>query len=458
MSTTEIAEFVLETDYRNIPKEAVNLAKRAILDYLGVAIAGSREPVAMILSQHVKQLGAVAEAGVIGGRFRTSAELAAWTNGTIGHALDYDDTDSVAAGYNMHPSVPILPAVLALGEKGKVSGKEIITAYVVGFEIEARLGSTIGSQNARAGWHPTSVLGTIAAAVASAKILKPRTIEVQMALGIAGSIAGGLMLNLGTMTKPMHAGNAARNGVTAAVLAQRGFTANENIIDGEFGFCSLFSGGKIVGLSDKNLNLGDVWNIITIGFAFKPYPSCRDTHACVDAVLQLRKTYKITSDQVSTIICKVDHKLSQSLRFPRPRNGYEGKFSMQYCVANALLKGQLVLDDFKDEVITDPAVQDLLSRISLVFSKEDVAGSDLGHEVLIKLKNGKEYSYKVREPKGDRKNPMTDEELLAKFRGCAKLSMETNDIERIIELILDLEELEDITRLTEIVTNLARVV
>lgn len=117
MSTTEIAEFVLETDYRNIPKEAVNLAKRAILDYLGVAIAGSREPVAMILSQHVKQLGAVAEAGVIGGRFRTSAELAAWTNGTIGHALDYDDTDSVAAGYNMHPSVPILPAVLALGEK-----------------------------------------------------------------------------------------------------------------------------------------------------------------------------------------------------------------------------------------------------------------------------------------------------------------------------------------------------
>jgi 2-methylcitrate dehydratase PrpD len=454
MGSKELANFATDTDFRNIPEEAITLARRAILDYLGVAIAGSNETAATILCNYVKQISSVSEAGVIGKGFRTSAELAAWTNGTIGHALDYDDTDSIAAGYNMHPSVPIFPAVLALGEKCRASGKEILTAYIVGFEVESRLGLAIGAESSESGWHPTSVLGTIAAAVACAKILELKTIETQMALGIAASLAGGLMSNFGTNTKPMHAGNAAKNGLIAAVLAKKGFTANEDIMDGEFGFCSLFSKGKIFGLPDK-LDLGGAWNIITIGFALKPYPSCRDTHGCVDAVLQLRKEFNIAPDQVEVLVCNVSPRQARSLKFSRPRNGYEARFSMPYCVGRALLKGQLTLDDFKDEMIADSAVQNLMPKINLVHSKGCEGESDSAQEVFIKLRNGREYSYKITEPKGDPKNPMTDEELLAKFRDCAKLTLKADEIEKTIKLILGIEELKNVTELTEIITNLA---
>lgn len=454
MGTERIAKFTAETNYRDIPQSAINVAKKAVLDYLGVAIAGASEPAVKILSEQVKHMGAVGEAGVIGGQFRTTADLAAWLNGTISHALDYDDTFSNAAGYNMHPSVPIWPAVFALGEKHRVSGKDILTAYIVGIEVESRVGAAIGKQNSDAGWHPTAVLGTIAAAAASARILKLNTKQTQMALGIASSLAGGLVRNFGTMTKPMHAGNAARNGVIAAQLAQGGFTGNDSIMEGEFSFCRLFSGGNISDLAHADSDLGNVWHIVVKGLAFKPYPSCRGTHASIDAALYLRKEFDIGVDQVAAVACNTSPKIDEFLKFPRPRNGYEGKFSMQHCVATALLKGKVTLDDFSADQVTNVAIQSLLPQISVVHPQDWAAKSNLEQEVVIQLKNGKKYSNRVINAKGDPENPMTDAELLAKFQDCARLRLKPKDIEKTLGLIRHIEDLKYITELTEIVTNL----
>lgn len=453
MSTERLAKFTTETKYRNIPRKAVDVAKKAVLDYLGVAIAGSQEPAVTILSQQVRQMGAVGEAGVILGGFKTTADLAAWVNGTISHSLDYDDTFSTAAGYNMHPSVPIWPAVFALGEKHRVSGKDLLAAYIIGIEVESRIGVAIGKQNSDAGWHPTAVLGTIAAAAASASILNLDVWQTQMALGIASSLASGLVRNFGTMTKPMHAGNAARNGVIAAQLARSGFTANGNIMEDEFSFCNLFSAGKVDQLGNAAADLGAVWHIVEKGLAFKPYPSCRATHASIDAVLHLRQELNIGADQVAAVACITSPKVDQFLKFPQPKNGYQGKFSMQYCVATALAKGKVTLDDFNDAQLADATVQQLLPRINVVHPPEWATVSSLIQEVEIKLKNGKKYTRKVTAPKGDPDNPLTDAELLAKFTDCARLMLKTGALKKTRDLILRIEELKDVTELTEVLTG-----
>ena len=167
----KIANFIVETDYGHIPEEAIGIAKNAVLDWLGVTVAGKAESAAKIMTEYVRQIGAAGEAGVICGGLRTSADLAACVNGIASHVLDYDDIFPDSVNYNMHPSVSILPAVLALGEKRKASGRDILVAYVVGIEVESRIGSTIGRYNSEVGWHPTPILGTIGAVAAGAKML-----------------------------------------------------------------------------------------------------------------------------------------------------------------------------------------------------------------------------------------------------------------------------------------------
>jgi 2-methylcitrate dehydratase PrpD len=420
---------------------------------VGVALGGASEPSASLLSDYVKQTEARREASVIGKRFRTSTELAAWVNGTSGHALDFDDTDSIAAGYNMHHSVSILPALLALGEKCGASGLEILASYIVGFEVQAKLGGIIGARCSEQGWHPTSVLGTMASAAACGRVLKLSAGQIRMALGIAASLSNGVMRNSGTMTKPMHAGNAARQGVVSALLAQKGFSADPNILEGEFGYCHQFSGGKVFGLQGGSLDLGENWSILTIGFAFKPYPSCRDTHGCVDGLLRLRKSLTILPDEVESIICKIRPAQARNLRFPDPKSGSEAKFSMPYCIIRAMLGGQLTLEDFQDEAVRDPKVRTLLSKVSLMVSEEKPGEELFTQEVIVRSMNGAEHVCRISEPKGDPKNPITHDELLDKFRDCAKRNVKPEKIDRIIRSIMDFEKLADIK---EFMDGLAR--
>ena len=452
-ATEKVSNFIAETNYKHLPQKAIHIAKRAILDWIGVTIAGSNEPGPKILAEHIRRMGASAEAGVVCGGFQTSADLSAWVNGTASHALDYDDTFPNVVGYNFHPTVPILPAVLAVGEKLEASGSDVLTAYIVGIEVEARIGAAIGPSNFRVGWHPTPVLGTMGAVAASANILKLNAGQARMALGIASSLTGGLLQNFGTMTKPLHAGNSARNGVVAALLAHSGFTANENIIEGDFGFCSIFSGGNVKGIESNEQDLGETWHIISPGMSLKPYPCCRSTHSSIDASLYLKNVMGVDADQIVKIICKTGPDHPKLARFHRPKNAYEGKFSIPYCIATALQRGKISLEDFTDEKVTDPKTQALLSKVDFEYPDEYVKDTtNLTQEVVVKLSNGAEYSRKVEVPKGDPESPLTDEELTAKFIDCTRLALSQTKIEKALEMVAHLESLKKISQFMNLIT------
>ena len=451
--TEKIARFIAETVYEQIPEEAVRIAKRAILDWVGVTLGGSNEPGTRIVCDQVRRTGAAGEAGVICKAFQTSADLAAWANGAASHALDYDDTFANEAGFNFHPTVTLLSSVLALGEKVKASGRELLAAYIVGIETETRVGAAIGRPTSETGWHPTPVVGTIGAAAACANILRLNAEQARMALGIASSLAGGLLLNFGTMTKPLHAANSARNGVVAAQLAQNGFTGNESVMEGNLGFCSMFTAGKVTGLGNKEQDLGKVWGIITPGMSLKPYPCCRSTHSSIDASLYLRNVKGMDASQVVKIICRTSPQHPKLARFHKPKSGYEGKFSIPYCIAAALLRGRILLEDFAEEKVADRQAQELLSKVEFEYPqayKENPMS--LAQEVVITLANGAEYSRKVDPPKGDAGNPMTDEELSAKFQDCTRSFLAQPEIEKVVGIIRNLESLGNISELMNSLT------
>lgn len=452
--TAKIAEFIAETEYDDIPQKVIQVAKQGILDWLGVTILGATEPSVKILSEYTKGLGAREEASAICQRLMTVAELGAQLNGTMGHAMDFDDTFANSVRYNLHPTTCILPAVMALTEKLNLSGRQLLLAYIVGLEIEFRIGDAIGQVIPTLGWYPTPVLGTLGATAASAKVLHLNSSNVQSALGIAASLAGGLKKNVGSMTKIMHAGNAARNGVVAATLAKKGFSGNPLSLEGDFGFCEVFSNRQVKGLMDAEKDLGQEWMVISTGLAFKPYPCCRATHPSIDALLHLRKKYNLNIEQVVSITCKINPLVLAMTPYHLPKTGYEARFSMEYCIARALVDGEVCLDHFTDEKVREKGWQALISKI--YFLHPDLWGHgtvDLLTEIVIRLTNGESYSHRVVLPKGEPENPMTEEELVRKFRQCSESTFRKEEIDKLIYSIMRLEKMEDLTGFFEILRN-----
>lgn len=439
--TERVAGFVSSLTYDDIPAEAILLSKNAVLDWLGVAIAGSKEESVQIISRYAKNSEARKEATIVCHGYMTTAELAALVNGNLGHALDFDDTFPITVHYNMHPSAAVLPAVLALAERYRLSGRKALAAYVVGMEVTYRVGAAIREYIPQSGWHPTPVIGALGAAAACANLLDLSPTQVQSALGIAASLAGGLLKNFGSMTKPMHAGNAARNGVIAAELAFLGFTANCAILDSENGFAQMFGHKKISGLMDTETDLGKEWKLVSIGLGFKPYPSCRSTHTSIDATMHLMNEFHITAGQVAEIICKISPIHTQIARFHKPETGYQGKFSIPFCVATALLKGRVSLEHFTDDNVKEAETWKLLSRVRFLHPDQaDEKGMDLAAEITIHLTDGSLHSHRVSLPKGEPENPMTDAELTAKFEACSCLMLDKKDVYKILNTIRHLEK------------------
>ena len=452
MVTKKIADFVIETGYDRIPKEAVETAKLAILDMLGAALAGTEEPAVEILTDYVKSMSAKEEATVIAGNFKTSMPLAALINGTSGHALDYDDASYSTLG---HPTVALLPAVMAIGEKNRLSGKAALAAYVLGFEVMAKIAFGLGFDVYQNGWHCTSTIGVMGAAAAGARLLKLSPAEVQTALGLAGSLSGGLRQNFGTMTKPLHAGVAAHNGVMASLLAGRGYTSDNSILESPMGYAKVFSpNSDPIRMSQ---DLGAPFDIVTNGLAFKPYPSCRFTHHLIDAVLHLVNMHAVDADDVLAMDCRIFPVVTQVLIHHRPKTALEGKFSLEYCVARALLDRNVRLDHFTDKALSDHKVQDLMSRVRYHHVNDDTneklgeGGAMPPAGVKLILRDGTELSHTVKVPKGDPGNPMTADELIAKFRDCAARSLSPQKIDRCVEVLLHLELLEDISSFTDVI-------
>jgi 2-methylcitrate dehydratase PrpD len=447
-ATEQIARFTVDARFSDLPPEAVKSAKEAILDGIGVTIAGSTESAGEIVTQYVRDQGGAAQAGVVGGGFRTSAPQAALANGVLAHALDFDDVIGLMSG---HPTVPVLPAVLALAEAHGRSGADAILAYVVGVEVESRIGSAIGMHHYAVGWHPTATLGTLGSAAASAWLLGLGVAETRMALGIAASEASGLRQNFGSMTKPFHAGHAASCGVVAAQLAARGFTADDSILESRYGFFPVLGGEGQYDLEQVTRNLGAPFAVADPGLEMKPYPCCRFIHRCLDAVLQIVDEHHPDPADVTEVECRTSSFVPQIVIHHRPRTPLEGKFSMEYCMARALMDGEMRIAQFADDKVMEPAAQELLQRVKYVHP-ESVPGERAPERVTVRLRDGREMFRDVLVPRGAPQNPMSLDELVAKFRDCAGVALSADAVDRALDMILNLGSVDNVTDLADILT------
>lgn len=439
-ATARIARFVVETEFQKIPSGAIKMAKTALLDCLGVALAGSKESSARICAEIARQEHAKEESSVIGQGFKSSAMQAAFANGTAAHALDFDHSFTLMG----QPTAPIIPAIISLGESLGSSGRRCLEAYVAGFETITKLVMSL-RQRSEDGWHPPSSFGSFGAGVACAKLQGLNQSQVETTLGTAASMASGLVCNFGTMSKPLHVGLGARNGVVAAKLAQSGFTANKQAIEARLGFYEVFYPGAE---PDKRPleELGTVYELINSGIRIKPYPCGGLTHPAIDGVLEFKTKNGITAEMVESIDVGVARHTFERIVFRVPENGLQGKFSMPYLLARAIIDGRLFLDAFTDSAVRDENVLRLAERVQMRLDP-DLQPTALGSrpcKVTIRLRDGRSFSRQIDYAKGSREAPMTAEELKEKFVGCARQALDDSSIERIIEDVEHLETLQDI--------------
>jgi 2-methylcitrate dehydratase PrpD len=451
-ATEELARFACELEFECVPGEAVDWAKDAILDFTGVTLAGAKEEAGRIITDYAREGAGKPEAGVFAAGFKTTAVSAALANGTMAHALDFDDY--ALPNWMGHPTAPLLPAIFALGERQRITGKDILLAYVIGFEVGGRIGAGVGRGHyEHCSWHPTATLGTMGATAACCRILGLDVAQTRMALGIASSEASGVRQNFGTMTKPLHAGLASRNGLMAALLAQKGFTGDEYAIEGPLGFSSAFTAGGEYDLTKMTDGLGKSFLIVESGVSIKPYPCCADGHRCLDAILSLIKQHDIRADDVASVECRTSDMVPQIMLRHRPKTGAEAKFSMEFGMAVALLDRKAGLQQYTTERVLDPKVQELLTRVSFIHPPE--SSGYLGMEtypeqVTVKLRDGTVYSHEVLDSKGRPGNRLSEAELVEKYRECAARVISSERIDRSLDMLQGLEELGDISELMDV--------
>ncbi|MBI4591585.1 MAG: MmgE/PrpD family protein, partial [Candidatus Rokubacteria bacterium] len=447
-ATARLAEFVVKSRWEELPGAAIEQVKRAILDSVGVMLAGSAEPPARIVQRVAEAEGGAPLCTVLGTQMRTGGVWAALANGTAGHALDFDDTNFALLG---HPSVPLLSAALAAAELALADGRALIHAFLLGFEVETTLAEVMNPAHYARGWHATSTLGTLGAAAASAKLLGLDPAESRHALAIAASQASGLKENFGTMTKPFHAGHAARSGLLAALLAREGFTGSAVALEGAQGYLRLL-GSQSEEPAAALERLGSPWKILTTGVAVKPYPSCACTHSIIAALLELRQTRALRPETVAEVTVGVNALVPNILIHHQPRTGLEGKFSAEFCAAAALVDGRVGIATFTDERTADPAIRSLMGRVKM--EVDPTIAGDLEHHVWsrvrVRLADGRALEIPPREVLGHPAAPLSRDALLAKFTDCASRVLAGDRVESMAEMLDELEGCPDLRSLTAI--------
>ena len=434
-ATQHYAAFASALTFGSLSEVAAARAKASILDAVGCILAGSASEEADIVR---RAGGADSGAGmvpVLGTDMKLAPVAAALANGTAGHALDYDDSSPPMIG---HPSVPIVSALLSLSAGRDISGAELITAYVAGLEIAAGLGRHLNPAHYAAGWHATATLGTLGAALAGARIAGLGEIDTAHALGIAASSAGGVRKNFGSMVKPLHAGLAARNGVLAVQLAAAGFAADPAALDGGNGFVDNFRGDGAM----PDWSWGGDLEIQRSGVGIKRYPCCGCTHSALDALLALREEHAPQPGAVAAIHCTMNGLVPDILVHHRPTTPAQAKFSMEYCLAVALLDGACGLDQFDPARVAADDVQDLLRRVatevdlSIAYRNGVYPGT-----VTVTLRDGRRLSASREEALGHPDHPLAVADLRHKFTDCAARAIAPEQARDAFAQLASLEEL-----------------
>ena len=412
-ATQTIAKWIVNTNYEDIPPEALRVANESCFDLLGVILAGSAQPVGEIIQQYVDDNGGAAQATVLASGLQTSMANAALANGTMGHALDYDDF----GGFG-HPTVAIFPALLALGENLRATGRGLLAAYVVGCELGLALQHATKYHQMERGFHSTAVIGRMAATAACAKLLNLDEQQTVTALGIAGSMASGVIHNFGTMTKPLHAGLTCRDAVTATQLAQRGFTAGQQIFEHPLGFTTPILGEGIYDLNEMAENLGNPFRVQD-ALIIKKYPCCGGNHAMLDSLFSLMRDHDFTVDDVAN--AEIDQSYySVVMLYQEPDDDLKGKFSAKYNVAAALVDGEVKIGTFTQEKIDAPAMSNAMDKVRtrvMAKSEELLTNSEDGLRVKITLKDGRTLEHATSRANilGSQQNPWGFDQIKAKF-------------------------------------------
>ncbi|WP_137178181.1 MmgE/PrpD family protein [Roseomonas sp. AR75] len=448
--TASLGRFAAALRFEHLPEAAIARAKANMLDAIGCILAGVNTADATPVRAVVAADGGAAEALLFGTTLRLPPAAAALANGAAGHALDYDDSSPPMIG---HPSVPLVSAIFALAARNGAGGAQAVTAYVAGLEAAARLGRNMNPSHYAAGWHATATLGTLAATVGAAKLLGLDARGVRMAVGIGASSAAGIRRNFGSAVKPLHAGLAARNGVVAALLAANGLVADADALDGERGFVHVFGGADRPDLSALRYDDGALLEVVASGVGIKRYSCCGCTHSALDALLALRAAHAPDPDAVDSIHCTMNALVPDILVHHRPETPAQAKFSMEYCLAAALLDGDCGIAQFKLDRVTRADVQALLRRVTTAVDPAIAYRNGVyPGTVTIRLKDGRELVGRAEEAKGHPDFPLSLDELRTKFLDCATQTIPLPQAEAAFAALAALEtapRLNDIAALLE---------
>ncbi len=433
--TATLAEYAVSTTYDDIPADAVGHAKRAIRDYLGVAVYGSHHHVGEQIMAYVDRCMDGQDATVIG-RGTASPTGAALANGVFGHAIDYDDTfESIV----IHPTSPVFAATLAAGEIVDADGKELITAYTIGCEAAFRVGHSTYPNHYQNGWHSTGTVGAFGSAAAAAHLLGLSVSETKHAFGTVASGSSALKKNFGSMTKPLHAGHAAENGLRAAMLAQNGFTADEEILEGKIGYGEVMTTDGSYDPTDITEGLGEDWAVLDLGF--KPHPSGVITHAAMDALRTLVLEHDLTPETVESITVALDDAASEMLHHADPDNALQSKFSIEFCLAAILRERKAGIHEFTDEYVTQPETKAAIAKIGRSFEENlfDAHYASYGARVTVETADGETLVNEVKHHPGSPNNPVSEERLRAKFDECVLTVLDDEETDRLAATIDSLE-------------------
>ena len=458
-ATSAVLDFVTGVDIRDFPADVIHIARRCVIDGLGVMLAGSTTEGSRILREYVREdMGAQESTAFGAGECRTRAASAALLNGASGHAMDFDDTQLSSSpdrlfGLLTHPTIPPLAAALAVGERLAVSGATLLEAFVAGFEVSCKIAEAIEPRHYIGGFHSSGTIGTFGATVAAARLLQLDRAALGHALGIAASMSSGIRVNFGTMTKPLHVGRAAANGVTAAELAARGFTAGADALDGPWGFFQIFGGGfdpgRIIGV------LGNPYSIVNPGVSIKPYPCGCLGHPTMDAALKLVTEHDVQPEQIRQMRLRAGSNILKPLRYRIASSELEAKFCPAFMLASMALRRKAGIHEFTDEFVRSAPVQQMMQRVETVF---DPAIEAQGYQVMrsiveVDLADGRRLVQASDDRyRGGPDLPFSREDLHAKFMECGELVLPAERLRTVLACVESLEAEEDVRHLVRLLS------
>jgi 2-methylcitrate dehydratase PrpD len=459
-ATDALVTFITTASLRTMPDDVIAIGKRCLIDGFGVILAGSTVQGSAIVRQYVKAITEKKEASVLGAeRLMVPAPQAALANGAAGHAMDYDDTQLSTTpdrtfGLLTHPTVPALSAALAVAEQKGVSGADFLEAFLTGFEVECKIAEAIDPNHYQRGFHSSGTIGVFGAAACAAKLLKLEPAAVAHTLTIASGVASGIRVNFGSMSKPLHVGRAAENGVFAAELASRGFTGGAEGLDGKWGFFQVFGGGAEL---DRLVPvLGKPYAIVNPGVSIKPYPCGSLSHPTMDAMLKLVTDHDVKPEQIKAMRVRAGSNILEPLRYKTAKTELEAKFCLPFLLTSIALRRKAGIREFTDEFVSSEPVQRMMPLVTSIFDpKIEAMGFDKMRSVVeVDLKDGQTFVENSSDKyHGGPDWPFTRAELHERFTDCATLALPQIRVQQALAQIEGVDTLKSIRELTRTLTS-----